>query len=212
MIIAIDGTAASGKGTLGRLLAAKYGLGYLDTGKLYRHVGMEAKKQDLNESDIEELVNIVRGVTLEKLSNPGLNSAEASKLAAKYSPISALREAALGFQRILAHRPPGMVLDGRDIGTVVLPDADIKLFVDADPKIRAERRFRELSATHPEITYEEVLGDLLDRDSRDKTRAISPLKQAADAHLLDTTNMDISTAIRAAIDIVEASRAGRGRA
>ena len=209
MLIAIDGTAASGKGTLGRLLAAKYGYGYLDTGKIYRHVGVEAKKQNLSETDIEKLVSVVNKVTLEKLSNPELNSTEASKLAAKYSPISAMRQAALSFQRRLANTPPGMVLDGRDIGTVVLPNADVKVFVDAEPAVRAGRRFRELSMVYPNITYEAVLRDLLDRDAADKNRAVAPLMRADDACLLDTTHLNIDGAFEAVVAIVEAAKQGR---
>jgi CMP/dCMP kinase len=209
MNIAIDGTAASGKGTLGRLLAAKYGYGYLDTGKIYRYVGLEAKKQNLGEADIEKLVRIVHGVTLERLSNPELNSSEASTLAAKYSPIGAMRQAALSFQRRLANTPPGMVLDGRDIGTVVLPAADVKIFVDAEPEVRATRRFKELSAIYPGITYEDILKDLLARDFRDKNRAVAPLRPAADAHLLDTTHLNIDAAFEAAVAIVESAMQGR---
>jgi cytidylate kinase len=209
MIIAIDGTAASGKGTLGRLLAAKYGYGYLDTGKIYRYVGLEAKRQKLSEADTEKLVSIVNGVTLEKLSNPELNSAEASTLAAKYSPVQAMRLAALSFQRNLANTPPGMVLDGRDIGTVVLPTADVKIFVDAEPEIRAGRRYKELSAIYPGVIYEDVLNDLLARDLRDKNRAVAPLKPATDAYLLDTSRLNIDAAYEAAVAIIEAARQGR---
>ena len=134
-----------------------------------------------------------------------------SEAASVVSAIPAVREALLAFQREFAARPPGAVLDGRDIGTVICPDADVKIYVTATPEVRARRRAAEYKAQGRSIGEAEVLADILNRDRRDQSRTIAPLRQAPDAHLLDTTHLDIDAAIRAAIDIVEAKRAGRGR-
>ena len=212
MIIAIDGPAASGKGTLGKKLAAHYGLRHLDTGLLYRAVAkklMDASKQP---TDVAAAVAAAKALDAAQFDEAALKGPTIGEAASLVSAIPDVRAALVTFQRDFAAKPPGAVVDGRDIGTVICPDADVKIFVTASPEVRAGRRTAEYRGQGRDIDQATVLADILARDARDTGRAISPLRQAADAHLLDTTNMDISTAIRAAIDIVEASRAGRGRA
>jgi cytidylate kinase len=211
VIIALDGPAASGKGTLGKKLAAHYGLRHLDTGLLYRAVAkslLDAGKRPDNQS-----VAIAAAQALDpaRFDEAALKAPAVGEAASVVSAIPEVRAALVAFQRDFAARPPGAVLDGRDIGTVICPDADVKIFVTATPEVRASRRAAEYRAAGRPIDDATVLADILKRDERDSSRAAAPLRQAADAHLLDTTDMDISTAIRAAIDIVEATRAGRGR-
>jgi len=211
MIIAIDGPAASGKGTLGKKLAAHYGLRHLDTGLIYRAVAkalMDAGKQS---DDVGAAVAAARALDPAQFDETALKIPSVGEAASRVSAIPELRAALLALQREFAAKPPGAVLDGRDIGTVICPNADVKIFVTAAPEIRARRRAAEYRAAGRRITDEAVLADIRRRDERDSARATAPLRQAPDAHLLDTTDMDISTAIRAAIDIVEATRAGRGR-
>jgi CMP/dCMP kinase len=211
MIIAIDGPAASGKGTLGKKLAAHYGLRHLDTGLLYRAVAKAVLDAGKRPDDAVAAVAAARALDT-RLDEPTLKGPAIGEAASLVSAIPEVRAALVTFQRDFAAISPGAVIDGRDIGTVICPDADVKLFVTATPEVRARRRAAEYGAQGKTIDEAGVLADILQRDERDTTRAISPLKQATDAHLLDTTNMDISTALRAAIDIVEATRAGRGRA
>jgi cytidylate kinase len=211
MIIAIDGPAASGKGTLGKKLAAHYGLRHLDTGLLYRAVAktvLDAGREPDDKVAAAAAANTLDPARFDELA---LKSHKVGEAASLVSAIPEVRAALRNFQREFAAAPPGAVLDGRDIGTVICPGADVKIFVTADPEVRARRRAAEYRGQGRNIDEKTVLADIRQRDERDINRAISPLKQAADAHLLDTTNMDISTAIRAAIDIVEATRAGRGR-
>ena len=210
MIIAIDGPAASGKGTLGKRLAAHYGLRHLDTGLLYRAVAKSLLDAGLRPDDVAAAVAAAKALD-SHFDEPALKTPAVGEAASLVSAIPELRAALVAFQRDFAARPPGAVIDGRDIGTVICPDADVKLFVTATPQVRAGRRTAEYRGQGKDIDEATVLADILKRDERDTSRAISPLKQASDAHLLDTTNMDISNAIRAAIDIVEATRAGRGR-
>lgn len=212
MIIAIDGPAASGKGTIGKRLAAHYGLRHLDTGLLYRAVAKAVLDAGRRPDDAVAAVAAARALEPAKFDEAALKGPAIGEAASLVSAIPDVRAALVTFQRDFAAKPPGAVVDGRDIGTVICPDADVKIFVTASPEVRAGRRTAEYRGQGREIDQATVLADILARDARDTNRAISPLKQAADAHLLDTTNMDISTAIRAAIDIVEASRAGRGRA
>ena len=211
MIIAIDGPAASGKGTLGKRLAAHYGLRHLDTGLLYRAVAkavLDAGKppQDGNAA-------LAAALTLDpaRFDEAALKAPAVGEAASIVSAMPQVRAALLAFQREFAAAAPGAVLDGRDIGTVICPGADVKIFVTATPEVRARRRALEFAASGRAMDEAAVLADIKARDERDMNRAAAPLKQAADAHLLDTTEMDISTAIRAAIDLVEATRAGRGR-
>jgi cytidylate kinase len=212
MIIAIDGPAASGKGTLGKRLAVHYGLRHLDTGLLYRAVAkavLDTGKRPDDAAAATAAAKALEPATFDEAALKGPTIGEAASLV---SAIPEVRAALVAFQRDFAAKPPGAVIDGRDIGTVICPDADCKIFVTATPEVRAGRRAAEYRGQGRDIDEATVLADILARDARDTGRAISPLKQAPDAHLLDTTNMDISSALRAAIDIVEATRAGRGRA
>jgi cytidylate kinase len=216
MIIAIDGPAASGKGTLGKKLAGHYGLRHLDTGLLYRAVAKALMDAAKPATDVPAAIAAARALEPTTFDEAALKGPAIGEAASLVSAIPEVRAALVAFQRDFAGKPPGAVIDGRDIGTVICPDADCKIFVTATPEVRAGRRAAEYRG-QPQylgkvIDEATVLADIVARDARDTGRAISPLKQAADAVLLDTTNMDISTAIRAAIDIVEASRAGRGRA
>ena len=211
MIIAIDGPAASGKGTLGKRLAAHYGLPHLDTGLIYRAVAKAVLDKGQRPNDAVAATAAARSLDPSHFDEVALKAHSISEAASVVSAIPAVREALLAFQRDFAARAPGAVLDGRDIGTVICPDADVKIYVTATPEVRARRRTAEYNVQGRAIEEAEVLADILSRDQRDQNRAIAPLKQAQDAHLLDTTHLDIDAAIRAAIDIVEASRAGRGR-
>jgi CMP/dCMP kinase len=211
MIIAIDGPAASGKGTLGKRLAAHYGFRHLDTGLIYRAV----TKALLDAGD--RLDDVERAVAAAKALDPGgfderaLKSHAIGEAASIVSALPEVRAALLAFQRDFGRVPPGAVLDGRDIGTVIFPDADVKIYVDATPEVRARRRAAEIASTGGAVSEAEVLADIRRRDERDTRRAAAPLRAAPDAHLLDTTHLDIDAAFRAAIDIVEAVRAGRKR-
>ena len=211
MIIAIDGPAASGKGTLGKKLAAHYGLRHLDTGLLYRAVAKSVLDAGRRPDDEAAAIAAAQALDPGGFDEAVLKSHAVGEAASLVSAVPEVRAALVAFQRDFAAKPPGAVMDGRDIGTVICPNADVKIFVTATPEGRAHRRALEYRAAGRAIDTATVLADILRRDERDTQRAISPLKQAPDAHLLDTTNMDISTAIRAAIDIVEATRAGRGR-
>ena len=211
MIIAIDGPAASGKGTISKKLAAHYGLRHLDTGLLYRAVGKSVL--DAGKRSDDENAALAAALTLDptRFDEAALKEAVVGEAASIVSAMPQVRAALLAFQRDFAAKPPGAVLDGRDIGTVICPQAEVKIFVTAAPEVRARRRALEFAAAGKGVDEAAVLADIRARDARDMNRAAAPLKQAADAHLLDTTEMDISSAIRAAIDIVEATRAGRGR-
>ncbi len=211
MIIAIDGPAASGKGTLGKKLAAHYGLRHLDTGLLYRAVAKTLIDAGKQPSDKAAAVAAAKALDPARFDEAALKGPAVGEAASVVSAIPELRAELVAFQRDFAAKPPGAVLDGRDIGTVICPDADVKIFVTASPEVRARRRALEYRAAGKAVDEAAVLADIHRRDERDTTRAAAPLKQAADAHLLDTTHLDIDAAIRAAIDIVEATRAGRGR-
>jgi len=211
MIIAIDGPAASGKGTLGKRLATHYGLRHLDTGLIYRAV----TKALLDAGD--RLDEVERAVAAAKALDPGgfdekaLKSHAIGEAASIVSALPEVRAALLAFQRDFGRAPPGAVLDGRDIGTVIFPDADVKIYVDATPEVRARRRAAEIASAGGAVSEAEVLADIRRRDERDTRRAAAPLRAAPDAHLLDTTHLAIDAAFWAAIDIVEAVRAGRKR-
>jgi cytidylate kinase len=205
MIIAIDGPAASGKGTLGKRLAAHYGLRHLDTGLLYRAVAKSLLNAGKRPDDGAAAVAAAK--TLDgRFDEAALKTPAVGEVASLVSSIPELRAALVAFQRDFAGKPPGAVVDGRDIGTVICPDADVKLFVTATPQVRAGRRAAEYRGQGRDIDEAMVLADILKRDERDTTRAASPLKQAVDAHLLDTTNLTIDAAIAAAIAIVERSK------
>ena len=211
MIIAIDGPAASGKGTLGKKLAAHYGLRHLDTGLIYRAVAKTLVDAGERPEDAAAAVAAAKELDLANFDEATLKTYAVGEAASIVSAIPGVRAALLDFQREFAAQPPGAVLDGRDIGTVVCPGADVKIYVTATPEVRAKRRAAEYRAAGRDIDEASVHADILRRDQRDSNRAAAPLQQAADAYLLDTTHLAIDAAIRAAIDIVEATRAGRGR-
>lgn len=206
-VIAIDGTFASGKGTLGKALAAHYGFTYLDTGKLYRAVGYAVMQAGHDPADADKAAQAARALDVDILSNPILKSGDVAVAASKVAVHPKVRAALLQFQRGFAKSMPGAVLDGRDIGTVICPEAEVKLYVDAAPEERARRRHAELTGYGEEITYETVLAQLAERDHRDKTRAEAPLIPANDAHLIDTTHLGIEAVLETAIKIVDAKLA-----
>jgi len=211
MIIAIDGPAASGKGTLGKKLAAHYGLRHLDTGLLYRAVAKSVLDAGKDPGDVAAAVAAAKSLDPTRFEEVVLKSPAVGDAASIVSAFPDVRAVLVTLQRGFAAAPPGAVLDGRDIGTIICPDADVKIYVTAAPQVRARRRALEYRAAGRQIEETAVLADIKKRDERDMGRATAPLKQAKDAHLLDTTHLDIDAAIRAAIDIVEATRAGRGR-
>ncbi len=212
MIIAIDGPAASGKGTLGRLIAAHYGLPHLDTGKLYRAVARDTLAAGANPSDAIAALAAANALDPATLDDPQLMEGRLGEAASIVASHPDVRAALRTYQRAFAGQPSGAVLDGRDIGTVICPDADVKLFVTASADVRAARRFRELREAGHDVTEAEVLADIKRRDERDKTRAISPLRQARDAYLLDTTNLAIDAAFKAAIALIDAAMGRAGQA
>eukprot|EP01035_Chromulina_nebulosa_P008622 gene8622-11680_t len=209
MIIAIDGPAASGKGTLGKRLAHHYGYRHLDTGVIYRAVAKALLDVGADLTNEELAVAAALELDPEKFGNPALKTQEVGDAASVVSAIPRVREVLLNFQRRFTEDPPGAVLDGRDIGTVICPHADVKIFVVADAQVRARRRTLEALARGETADEAAVLADIIKRDERDKNRAIAPLKPAADAFLLDNSNLDIEGGVRAAIEIVEAARAKR---
>ena len=211
MIIAIDGPAASGKGTLAKRLAQHYGYRHLDTGVIYRAVAYALMSTGADLRNEALAVSAALALDPQKFDDPALKSQQAGEAASVVSTIPRVREVLVDFQRQFAAGPPGAVLDGRDIGTVICPDADVKIFVVADPKVRAHRRTLEARGRGEETDEAAVLEDILKRDERDRNRSVAPLKPAQDAYLLDNTNLDIEAGVRAAIDIVEAVRAGRQR-
>lgn len=202
--IAIDGPAAAGKGTLSRLIADAYGFQHLDTGLTYRAVAKEMLDNGLSFDDEDVAVEIARTIELAGLDRAVLSTHEIGEAASRIAVMPELRKALVEAQRLFARRQPGTVLDGRDIGTVVCPEAEVKLYITASPPIRAGRRYEEIIATGGEADFGTVLADLLKRDERDMGRADSPLRPADDAHLIDTSEMDISAAFDAAKDIIDA--------
>ncbi len=209
MIIAIDGPAASGKGTLAKRLAAHYGYRHLDTGAIYRAVAYALISRGADLADQAAAVSAARGLDPQTFDNPALKSHQVGTAASVVSAYPEVREVLLNFQRQFAAEPPGAVLDGRDIGTVICPNADVKIFVVADPEVRARRRTLEAQARGEAADEAAILADILARDERDRNRAVAPLKPAKDAYLLDNSHLDIEGGVRAAIDIIEAVRAGR---
>jgi cytidylate kinase len=211
MIIAIDGPAASGKGTLGKRLATHYGLRHLDTGLLYRAVAKAVVDGGLALDDQAGAVAAARALDPTAFDEKALKAHAVGEAASVVSAIAEVRTALLDFQRDFGRAAPGAVLDGRDIGTVIFPDAEVKILVTATPQERARRRALELQAAGARVSEAEILADILRRDERDMKRSVAPLKAAPDAHLLDTTDLDIDATFRAAVEIVEAVRAGRRR-
>ena len=207
MIIAVDGPAASGKGTLARRLAAQYGLAYLDTGRTYRAVALAMQRAGTALDDVAAAVEAAGTLDFAMLDDPEMTSTHAGEGASRIAVMPALRAALVERQRAFAQRAAregtGAVLDGRDVGTVILPDATVKLFVTADVAERARRRALELHGVAEGPLFDELLETLRRRDARDTGRAASPLKQADDAYVLDTTRMDAEAAFSAAIRVVE---------
>jgi len=212
MIIAIDGPAASGKGTLAKRVAGHYSLPHLDTGLLYRAVARDALARSIDLDNAAGAARVAEALEVATLEDPELRTAGIGEAASRVARHQAVRTVLLAYQRSFAGAAQGAVLDGRDIGTVICPDADVKLFVDATPEVRALRRFLELSGRGIAITEADVLADIVARDERDSTRGASPLVRAQDAVLLDTTNLDIDAAFRAAIDLIEAAMSRAGQA
>jgi cytidylate kinase len=203
MIIAIDGPAASGKGTIAKKLAAHYGLRHLDTGLLYRAVAKALLDAGRRLEDREAAIDAAKRLDPSQFDEVTLKRYEVGEAASVVSAIPEVRATLFNFQQEFATTPPGAVLDGRDIGTVICPDADVKIFVDARPEARAGRRALELKGRGEGVAEAEILRDILARDARDRSRAAAPLLRAPDAHLLDTTNLGIEEAFRAALAIVE---------
>ena len=206
MIIAIDGPAASGKGTLGKRLAHHYGYRHLDTGVIYRAVAWSLLQAGADPGD--ELVAVAAALELdpEKFGNPVLKTQAVGEAASVVAAIPGVREVLVNFQRQFAEGPPGAVLDGRDVGTVICPHADVKIFVVANPEVRARRRTLEARARGEKADEAAVLTDIIKRDERDQNRPVAPLRPALDAHMLDNSDLDIEAGVRAAIAIVEAVR------
>ncbi|WP_292289942.1 d(CMP) kinase [Marivita sp.] len=199
--IAIDGPAAAGKGTISKAVAAHFGVAHLDTGLLYRAVGARMLRGD-------DPIEAARKLEADDLENPDLRTAEVAQAASRVAIIPEVRAALLDFQRAFARRSGGAVLDGRDIGTVICPRAEVKLFVTASAEIRARRRLAELLDHGFDTDFEAVLADVKARDDRDMNRADAPLRPAEDAVTIDTSTLDVDAAIAAAIAAVEARRAG----
>jgi cytidylate kinase len=210
MIIAVDGPAASGKGTIARALARHYGLPHLDTGLLYRAVAATVRTLHL---DPTREADAVAACSFDDslLTDPSLRDDETGKLASVVSAHPLVRAALLQRQKRFANQPGGAILDGRDIGTVIAPDADAKLFVKASPQVRARRRHNELAANGSDLSFEQVLADIRARDERDSGRATAPLTQAADAAALDTSSLTIDAAVARAIQFVDAQVAAKVR-
>lgn len=213
IVIAIDGPAASGKGTLARKLAAHFGYAYLDTGALYRAVGKAVRDAGGNPEDESDAVaaaqTLAKTMKPEDLQNAALRTDAAGQDASRVAKFVGVRTALLQFQKDFAANPPegvaGVVLDGRDIGTVICPHADVKLFVTASTEVRSKRRYLELTSKGIDTTMDAVLADMKERDARDSGRDTAPLKPADDAHILDTSEMDAEKAMDTALSIAEKS-------
>lgn len=211
LIIAVDGPAASGKGTIAARLADAYGLPHLDTGLLYRAVGVGVLDAGGSLDDEAAAEAVARALRAEHLTDTDrLTSGDAGEAASRIAGYPGVRAALLAFQRAFAAQRGGSVLDGRDIGTVIAPDAPAKLFITATPEVRAMRRWKQLTGRGDAIAYEDMLADIIRRDERDAGRGAAPMVQAEDAVLLDTTDMDIEAAFDAARRIVEAARVRNG--
>jgi cytidylate kinase len=194
--VAIDGPAAAGKGTVSRAVAEVFGFAHLDTGLLYRATGAKTFE---GLSPIEAALSL----TAQDLQRDDLRSGDAGQAASRVAAISEVRAALVDFQRAFARRNGGAVLDGRDIGTVICPDADVKLYVTASDEVRAARRFAELMAAGEDVTQDKVLHDLRERDERDSARATAPLKPAADAIIIDTSDMSIADAVAQVVALIK---------
>lgn len=203
MIIAVDGPSAAGKGTIARGLARHFGFHFLDTGKLYRMVGLEMLRTQTNMEDETRAAAVASELDPLAYEDEDLRRETVAAAASRVSALPEVRAALLALQRNFAQKPPGAVLDGRDIGTIVCPDAHVKLFITASLEVRSHRRFLELKALDDKVTLQQVRAEVTARDHRDSTRAIAPLVPASDATVLDTTNLNSAEAIAAAIAIAE---------
>jgi cytidylate kinase len=212
VIVAIDGPSASGKGTLARRIAAALGLPCLDTGLLYRATARKLLAAGGAPADEAEALAAARSVGPDDLDDPALRDEEVTRAASVVAAIPAVRQALFDFQRRFAGQPGGAVLDGRDIGTVVCPEADIKIYVDADVQIRARRRVKELRGRGLEAICSAVLRDLIERDARDRGRRAAPLVKAEDAFLLETSQLDADQAYEAALAFIQSRLATAGPA
>lgn len=210
MIVAVDGPAAAGKGTLARALAARFGFAYLDTGALYRGVAHAVLKSGASASDEAAAILAAETLDPDQIDAEAIRSPEVSEAASLVAAMPPVRAAILAFQRHFSSHPPGgrsgAILDGRDIGTVVCPEADVKLYVTASPEVRAHRRWLELKGSGSGLSEAQVLEDVKARDARDTDRATSPMRPAADAHLLDTSDLSIEAAFDVAVALIETSR------
>ncbi|KZD09069.1 (d)CMP kinase [Oceanibaculum pacificum] len=203
MIVAVDGPAASGKGTLARRIASALDFAYLDTGLLYRGVGVAVLDRGDSLDDAEAAIRAAQAFDPALMNDPRLRSEEASSAASKVAAIPGVRAAMLEFQRRFGHTPPGgkkgAVLDGRDIGTVIFPEADVKLFITASVEVRAERRHKELLGRGTPSIYARVLREMQERDQRDRSRSVAPMTIASDAVVIDTSAIDVEAAFQKAM-------------
>ncbi len=205
IIIAIDGTFASGKGTLAKKLAAHYGFAHLDTGKLYRALAAKALAKNISLDKADAIAALAKNLVAKDLHDKQLKSGKVGANASKIAIYPQVRQALFGFQRDFAKNSgKGAVLDGRDIGTVICPDATVKLYIDAQPKERAQRRHKELLSYGEEVSLAQISAQLAKRDSRDMNREQAPLRAAENAHLLDTTNLSIDAAFETAKKLIDA--------
>lgn len=205
-VIAVDGPAASGKGTIAVKLGALYGFPVLDSGLLYRAVGVKVLERGQDLGDAAAALDAARSLDPAELEQPKVRTRAAGEAASRVAVYSPVRQALREFQQAFAAREPGAVIDGRDIGTVIAPHAPAKLYVTATPEVRAQRRWKQLTGQGEAVTFEDILADIRVRDERDSARADSPMTMAADAVLLDTTEMTIDAAFDAARRIVETAR------
>jgi CMP/dCMP kinase len=210
MIIAIDGPAAAGKGTLARRIADAFDFAYLDTGSLYRATAKKVLDKAIDPDDVQACTVVALTLSPEDITTDGLRTEQVGQAASKVSVIPDVRAALLRFQRDFAKEPPagkaGAVLDGRDVGTVVCPDAEVKFFVTASAEVRAERRFKELREAGEDAIYARVLKEMKERDERDTNRAVAPLKPADDAVVIDTSGLDADQVFEKAREIVAGKR------
>lgn len=210
MIIAVDGPSAAGKGTIARAIAQELGFHFLDTGSLYRMVGLSMLVNHLDLADQDAAGNVAATLDLAAFSDADLRREPVAAAASRVSAYPQVRANLLNFQQEFARKPPGAVLDGRDIGTVVCPEADVKLYITASTEVRAERRFKELKAIDPNVTSAMVLADVKARDDRDTNRPVAPLLPARDAVIIDTTGLSVEEAVAEAMAAVEKVQARAG--